>query len=72
MCELWCTCHCSGSGRGVYTCAQLLSTVNTNFCHFLMTDEVSVPVNRVFAVFNTAALFCFVLLVTIEGENTNF
>ena len=54
MREFWCTCHCSGSGS-----VQLLSTVNTNFCHFLMTDEVSVPVNRVLAVFNTAALYCF-------------
>ena len=39
-----------------------------NFCHLLMTGEVSVPVNRVLAVFSTAALYCFVL-VTVEGED---
>ena len=62
MSEFWCTYTFRGSNnlqRG--TCVQLLSTVNTNFCHFLMTDEVSVPVNRVLAIFNTGALYCFVL-----------
>ena len=44
-----------------YLCTVAFYCEHKNFCHFLMTDEVSVPVNRVFAVFNTAALFCFVL-----------